>query len=646
MTPATIEAPTGLLPEAWSSDPSPVKYDVKSARIRARREGQRILRQRFRPPPRLSVSEWSDAHRILPETSAEPGRWRTSRAPYLREIMDSCSDHGVERVVFMKSSQVGYSEALLNILGYFVDQDPAPILVVQISIGEAAKFSKERVAPLIQDCPVLREKVVARKSRDSGNTIDAKKFRGGHLGIVGANAPSGLRARARRVILFDEVDGFPASAGEEGDPIELAEKRSTTFWNRLIVMGSTPTIKDLSRIEAAFLESDQRYYLVPCPDCGHEQRLIWERVVWEKEELPEGGKRHRPETAAYCCEACGSLIRERSKPRMLRDGRWVATEESEIRGYHISSLYSPWLTWAELAREFLKAVGSKERLQVFTNTRLGLPWDAAGEVFDDQELLRRREVYVSSPLPAGAVLLTAGVDVQADRLEVEVVGWGRSFESWSIEYRRIPGDPSGPGPWKLLDELMAETWKHPSGTLLRISAMAVDSGYLTQQVYRYAKKRFAQRVWAVKGRAGEGLPIMGRPTAKNKAKVPLYPIGVDTAKGQLYRWLQVEPGEPGEPNPGYCHFPSREPYDEEYFRQLTGEKLVTRVNRVGRMKREWVRRPGRRVEALDVRVYAMAAAEGLVAAGVNLEKLADLMKVVEAAPAPPRSRIRSKGVDG
>lgn len=603
-----------------------MQLELADSRRKLQAAVQRLRRERFRPAPTLSVSQWADTYRMLPEGQAEPGKWRTSRVPYLREVMDTASDPDIERACVMKAAQVGYSEALLNVLGYFIDQDPAPMLLVQISVGEAAKFSKERVAPTIASTPRLRGKVAAPKSRDSNNTIESKGFAGGHLGIVGANAPSGLRSRPRRVILFDEVDGYPVSAGDEGDPIELAEKRASTFWNRYFLMGSTPDIEETSRIAKAWNESDQRHYLVPCPHCGHPQRLEWGRVKWDKAETEEG-HRHLPETAAYECAKCEELIRERSKFQMLRDGEWVPDHPGrKIRGYHISGLLSPWVTWAELADEFLKAGRDPSRLQVFWNTRLGLPWSMSGDVLDEDRIMARAETYPTSPLPPEVVLLTAGVDVQADRLECEVVGWGVGEETWSVDYFVIEGDPTGPQVWQDLDGVLLRRWDRQSDMPpLGIAAAAVDSGFETQQVYRFCGPRMARRVWAVKGISGPR-PILDKPK-RRRGKVAVFPAGVDTAKMTLYSRLEID-----EPGPGFCHFPKRPPYDAEWFRQLTSEVSKPGIDaRTGLPTRQWFRRPNRRGEVLDCRVYAICAFEGLVAGGVRLEVLAEQAEPQDAA---------------
>ncbi len=608
------------------------------ASARAWSAARTVVREVLRKPSSLTVSQWADRYRILPDTSAEPGRWRTDRTPYLREIMDAASDPLVERIVVQKAAQVGFSEVLLNFIGYFIHADPSPVLLVQISSGEAAKFSKERVARMIEDTPELAAKVGPSRSRDSENTIESKSYPGGHLGLVGANAPSGLRSRARRVALMDEVDGYPPSAGDEGDPVELVRKRLTTFWNRLEVTGSTPTNAGVSRIEEAVRECDEvRRYHVPCPHCGHMQVLRWERLRWQKITNAEGEREHVPESAVYMCEACDEPISERQKRGMLEAGAWIAdepVEEPARIAFLLTSLISPFegASWPNLAREWLAAQGHPLKLQVFVNTRLGEVWDAQGHTLEAEPLLARREVYAAEPTPAEVLVITAGVDVQADRFEVELVGWGLGEESWSLDYLRIPADPSIEAAWLDLEQLVVKrTYRHPSGHTLRVSATAVDSGYHTQQVYKFAAARLSSRVWAVKGLDGPGRPIMGRPHLRTKGKTPLYPVGADSAKTTLFGRLAL-----ADPGPGYMHFPAREPYDLEFFRQLTSEKRILKQSRNGRHVHAYVRRPNRRAEVLDCRVYALAAFEGLVAAGLRLDQVAASMQI--GPQGPPRGR--------
>ncbi len=543
------------------------------------------------PPPRLSVAQWADQKRMLDsQSSAEPGRWLTSRAEYQRGVMDACSDPAVREVVFMCAAQLGKSECLNNTIGYYMDYDPCPILLMQPTLDLAMAYSKDRItAGLLKSTPSLRDKVKDSKVKDSGNTHLHKVFPGGALSLVGSNSPSSLASRPIRVVLCDEVDRYSVSAGEEGDPISLAKRRTATFWNRKIILVSTPTSKGASRIETAYEESDQRRYFVPCHDCETEQTLKWSQVHWDNED-------HR--SARYICEHCGSIWTDSDRNKAVSRGRWVATRPFiGVAGFHLNALYSPWAVLADAVEEFLAARKDPMRLKTFVNTFLGETWEERGDQVDDYAISKRKESYPA--MPEEVVLLTAGVDVQDDRLEVEIVGWGAGEESWQIDYHIIYGDPSAPRLWAQLDEILLKTYDHPTGEDMIIRATCVDSGgHHTRAVYNYAKTRAGHRVFAIKGVGGEGKPIIGRASRNNVGKVPLYAVGVDTAKELHYSRLRIE-----EPGPGYCHFQAKR--DDEYFRQLTAEKMVTTYHK-GYPKRAWVKTRTRN-EALDVRVYAIAA---------------------------------------
>jgi phage terminase large subunit GpA-like protein len=508
--------------------------------------------------------------------------------------MDAVSDPEVETVVAMTSAQIGKTEVVNNVVGYHVEQDPCPILVLQPTLEMAQTWSKDRLAPMLRDTPCLHGLVRDARARDSGNTMLHKQFPGGHITMCGANSPAGLASRPIRVVLSDEVDRYPFSAGTEGDPVGLAEKRATTFFNRKKVRTSTPTLKGVSRIEAAYLASDRRRYHVPCPHCDHMQVLRWHNIRWDK----DADGNHLPETAAYYCEECGGQITDADKARLLGRGEWRAEAPfAGTAGFHISALYSPWVTFAEIVREFSAAKHSPELLQVWTNTVLGEPWEEEGQQADDGALLSRREVY-GPIVPEGAGLLTAGVDVQGDRLEVEVLAWGLASETWSMETRVIPGDPTKPEVWSDLNDYLLWPWQHECGQQIRVVCACVDSGYLTDEVYKFVRPRAARRVFAVKGIDGPGKPIAGRPSTANAGKVALYPVGVDTAKDALFARLRI-----GTHGPGFQHFTAD--HDEEYFQQLTAEKKVTRFVK-GFPVPSWVKTRARN-EALDIRVYAMAA---------------------------------------
>ena len=388
----------------------------------------RAWRRGMRPDPDLTVSEWADTHRKLSSrASAEPGQYRTARTPYLREIMDALSPgHPAQRISFMKAAQVGATEAGNNWIGFVIHHAPGPMLAVLPTVEMAKRTSRGRIDPLIEDSPALKERVQPARSRDAGNSMLSKEFPGGILVLTGANSATGLRSMPARYVFLDEVDAYPASADEEGDPVSLAEARTTTFAHRRkVFMVSTPTIRGLSRIEREFETSDQRRYFVPCPHCGHMQWLQFERLRWEK---------GRPETAAYACESCQRPIAEHHKTDMLARGEWRATAQSadpHTVGYHLSALYSPigWLSWARIARAWDAAQGNDEAMRAFRNTILGETWFETGEAPDWQRLAERREEWKPGTVPAGALFLTAGADVQKDRIEVDVWAWGRGLES-------------------------------------------------------------------------------------------------------------------------------------------------------------------------------------------------------------------------
>lgn len=512
--------------------------------------------------------------------------------------MDAINDPAIREIWFMKSAQVGWTEILNNVIGYYVDQDPAPILLVQPTLEMAEAWSKDRLAPMIRDTPCLRDKIADPKARDSGNTLLHKKFTGGHLTIAGANSPAGLASRPIRIVLFDEVDRFPTSAGAEGDPISLGKKRSTTFWNRKMLAGSTPTIKGSSRVEAGFESSDQRYYFVPCPHCNEFQRLVWSQVHW-----PEG----RPDAAAYVCVHCGAEIGEGEKIEMLRAGEWRnAKPTRDIAGFHISEVYSPWSTWAELADSFIKAKKLPETLQTWINTSLGETWEEKGETLEASSVAARRESYTSSSLPPGVLLITAGTDVQDDRLEITLWGWGADEEAWRIEHIVLRGDPGSLALWKEHDDILRRRFRTDDGRELAIEACAVDSGgHFTEQVYRYCAQRKRQRVWAIKGMAGTGRLAWPKKAGRGaKVRVDVWLIGVDTIKDVLYGRLK----KVTEPGPGYVHFDATT--EPEWVDQLTSETVVYRVLQGRRVRQYKPKSSGIRQEALDCTVYAYAALQG------------------------------------
>jgi len=541
--------------------------------------------------------------------------------------MDACSDPEIKEVVVMAGAQLGKSEALLNIIGYHIDNDPCPILMLQPTLDMAQSFSKDRIANgLLRSTPCLQGKVKDPRSRDSNNTTLHKIFPGGAISIVGANSPSGLASRPIRLVLCDEVDRYPASAGSEGDPIQLARKRSATFFNRKIVMVSTPTNKDASRIEDAFEKSDKRYFYVPCPHCKHEQTLKWSNVRWSDND---------PETAQYMCEECGTLWTDSDRRWSIRNGQWLAQDEFKgVAGFHISGLYSPWTPLSEGVRDFLNVKKNPEQLRVWTNVYLSESWADEGETRDDYSLAERREAF--EEIPQEVVFLTAGVDVQDDRLEISLIGWGRDDESWVISHDVLYGDPSTPQLWTSLDSQLMRTYDTEDGRQIAIRASAIDSGgHFTNTVYQYCVKNYSKRVFAIKGVGGEGKAIAGKPSRNNVAKCRLFPIGVDTAKDLLFARMRIN-----EEGPGYIHFNNK--LNDEYFRQLTAEKIVTKF--VRGYKRRVFQKIRPRNEALDCMVYAMAA-YAIININVNsiankIESRAEIKPEVE--PEQPKPFMRQQ----
>ncbi len=479
---------------------------------------------KLRPPPALTLSQWSDTYRMLsPETSAAPGHWHTDNAPYQREIMDAIGNPHVRRVVVMTAAQIGKTAMLMNVLGYYMHYYPAPVMVIEPTIEMGQTLSKDNITPMLRDTPVLRG-LVDMKNRKSGNTILKKNFPGGHVTIVGANSPVGLRMRPIKVLLADEVDGYPESAGTDGDPLLLAEKRQTTFWDRKTVIVSTPTIKGHSKIEKEFMESTREEWTVPCPGCGHYQPLAWSGIHFEA--YREGPA----EPILYQCERCGERFREYEWKAQGKRGRFRADNPAaETRGFHLNTLASSFCGWRDVVDKFISAseqlaVGNIEEMKAWTNTELGETWEEPGEHIDGDELVRRRELY-EAEVPDGVLVLTAAVDVQKDRFEIEVVGWGVGKESWGIRYQKIYGDTKEEKVWQDLDAFLLASFHKKDGTALRIAACCIDSGYRSVQVYRFTVDRFDRRVFAIKGKGGQGIPYFKNPTTDNRVKTPLFTIG-------------------------------------------------------------------------------------------------------------------------
>ncbi|MGK7949940.1 MAG: phage terminase large subunit family protein [Xenococcaceae cyanobacterium] len=564
----------------------------------------------FAPPERLTTSEWAEKYFQLPPTSAEPGNWYRDRCPPQQGIMDAPFEKGINKVTLMCSAQIGKTTIGNATIARFMHLDPCAMMLTQPTIQMAERYSKEKLAPMLQDISVLSDRVL-RKTRNSNSTILMKLFPGGFLSLSGANSPSSLASSSIRLFLGDEVDKYPPSAGNEGDPVKLAVERTNTFWNRLIFLYSTPSIKGASRIEKSFLESDQRYYFVPCPECGHEQNLIWERIEYAE----KGTERADPESGVYyICEKCYRPIAENQKPKMLRAGKWKATVEPKDKrhaGFHLNRLYSPWVSWVDIALDFEASRKDPQQHQVFVNATLGLPYEVvAGEQLEWQKLEARGRSanYKKGFVPNGALLLTAGVDVQGDRLECSIWGWGRGEQAWLIDHIVMFGDTLGEQVWNQLETITTKLYKHESGGVLRIRATCIDSGYRTQDVYQQIRKRAFLHWFAVKGVSGQNKPIIAVPRYQEinhrgeriKRGIKLYAIGVDLAKETLYARSRIE-----EPGAKFLNFPND--LDSNWYEGFCSEVQVQK-HKNGQAFYVWEKLSGVRNEALDTSVYALAAA--------------------------------------
>jgi len=568
------------------------------------------------PDARLTVNEWADTYRVVSQGPEVGARWQTSRVPFLREILECATDRRVREIVLWSSSRVGKTEGVLNnLVGFFMHTDPCPIMMVQPTLDMAEKYSRDRLTSLIRETPVLRDLVEDPRARDSGNTLLHKTFRGGHISIVGANSPVGLASEDIRVLLLDEVDRFPQSAGAEGDPVALARVRTRNFaamLDALVVMTSSPTIAGQSRIARAYDASDRRRLFVQCPACDAWQEPLWQNVKWSDLDLA-------PADAVYVCPECEAQIRDEDKEELTKRYAWIAERElAGVAGFKLPGTVSPWVSWGEMAEEVTRAAHehSLTQKQVFVNTTLGELWEPWEEI-DKEDLEFRQEEY-KAEVPAGVVLLTFAVDVQIDRLEVEIAGWGVGDERWSIDYQILRGDParvSAEGEITVWDELtryLERDWRHELGVAMRVRCGCIDSGgAYTDAVYKFCKRAAGRRKlwWAVKGSSIPGKPIAPKkPSRVGRENVALRTIGTEAAKARIAATLKSGWSKDREwiGGPASYHFPAH--YTADYFDQLTSERAVQTYHRGFPVKR-WELKPGARNEAWDDLVYNLAAKE-------------------------------------
>lgn len=591
------------------------------------------IRDNLSAPPVLTLSEWAERYAVLSrETSAQTGRFQAFG--YQTGIMDAITDPAVEDVTVMKGARVGFTKILDHAIGYYIHYDPSPILMVQPREEDAEDFSNTEIAPMLRDTPVLAALVGDLKAKDSKQKIKKRVFKNGSsISFVGANSPGGFRRVTVRVVLLDEVDGYPKKgAGDEGDQIKLAAKRAETFWNSKIVKGSTPTKKGESRIEKSFYTGDQRYFNIACPHCGEHQVLEWGGkdkpygIKWGKDD--QGN--HLPETAYYVCRHNGCIIEEADKAAMVGGGHWRATQPFKGHAsFHIWAGYSLHVkaAWSKLVAEWLEVHNDPLGRQTFVNLVLGLPYEDRGmNALNEHTLASQTEVF-GAEVPDGVAVITVGGDTQIDRVELEFIGWGRNEESWSIDHVVIDGDPDEPETWVRVDAALKRIYYRADGRPFSVQAACIDSGGAhTQKVYEFCKARLGRKIWAIKGesaRGGARNPVWPTKKPSSRLKTSFRPviIGVNAAKDVVRTRLAIKPPDKlGEPKPGLMHFPADR--DVNYFAQLLAERSVLKVVN-GQRFRVWEQLPGRANEALDCRVYGYAALCGLIHFGLLLNRWVD-----------------------
>ena len=628
------------------------------AERQAKRRGAARLNKAMRkalsgmtPPDDLTVTQWAEAKRRLSaESAAEPGPWRTERTPYLREPMDAFTDPKVRHIVMVAASQVGKSEFLNNCIGYIIDEDPGSILFVHPTTIDAQEYSKLRIAPMLRDSPALKQKIAAPKSRDSHNTILQKAYPGGILTMCGSTEAHALASKPIRYVFGDERDRWATSAGNEGDPWDLAMARQTTFYNAKAVEVSTTTIKNASAIEAAYYTGTMERWNSKCPHCGEYHEIRWSDIRFEYDEnIVSHKKTYKVKKVYYTCPGCGCISTEAEMKRA--PAKWIAENPEAYgqgtRSFWLNAFVSQWASWESIVLKYLNALGSTERMQVVFNTCFGEPWEDRGDIEDEDSLLARREDYGKDKngepveLPPGVLVLTAGVDTQDDRMEYEIVGHGFFGETWGIEKGIVMGRPDDDATWNKLDEVVFDrVMRFENGVGLRVSMSFVDEGgHFTQSVRAQCNARISKKVFCIKGMPGQDKPYISPPKKQkifvNQIAVGTcwqYQLGVDSGKEIIMDNLRVQT-----PGQRYCHFPKRDDYGSAYFAGLLSETKVYDPNK--KQPWQWKKIPGHeRNEALDCRNYAMAAFKALPK---NLDEIDRQIKAASGAriPASPSASI-------
>lgn len=603
------------------------------------------------PPDDLTVSQWAEAKRRLSaESAAEPGPWRTERTPYLREPMDAFTDPKVRHIVMVAASQVGKSEFLNNCIGYIIDEDPGSILFIHPTTIDAQEYSKLRIAPMLRDSPALRQKIAAPKSRDSHNTILQKAYPGGILTMCGSTEAHALASKPIRYVFGDERDRWATSAGNEGDPWDLAMARQTTFYNAKAVEVSTTTIKNASAIESAYYTGTMERWNSKCPHCGEYHEIRWSDIRFEYDEIIVSHKKtYKVKKVYYTCPGCGCISTEAEMKRA--PAKWIAENPEAYgqgtRSFWLNAFVSQWASWESIVLKYLNALVSTKKMQVVFNTCFGEPWEDRGDIEDEDSLLARREDYGKDKngepveLPPGVLVLTAGVDTQDDRMEYEIVGHGFFGETWGIEKGIVMGRPDDDATWNKLDEVVFDrVMRFENGVGLRVSMSFVDEGgHFTQSVRAQCNARISKKVFCIKGMPGQDKPYISPPKKQkifvNQIAVGTcwqYQLGVDSGKEIIMDNLRVQT-----PGQKYCHFPKRDDYGSAYFAGLLSETKVYDPNK--KQPWSWKKIPGHeRNEPLDCRNYALAAFKALPK---NLDEIDRQIKTASGVrvPAPPSANI-------
>ncbi len=588
--------------EARVSGGDPADRNALSRPGAALLELGRATLEMFRPPSDESVSEWADHNRIIVGKSApEPGPWHTDRAPYQKEIMDSFSDCGIRDIALMCCAQAGKTDMAINMMGYVIDLHPAPCLFVMPRDEDIESFSKERLTPNIEATPVLSKKVYGGKD----STITYKSFAGGFIAMAGANSPAGLKSRPIQDLFMDEVDGYPPSAGVEGDPVSLARKRTQNFAFAKRVLTSTPTIKKTSRIYKEFLRGTQEEWEHQCVHCGEYNRIVFDDIRFEKTETLDvnGRKEYEVESAVWRCPHCKGIMQEHEVKRA--PAKWVAYNAKALqrgyRSFHLTAFSSPWSNWKDECKKFLDAKDDPEMLKTFYNLELGLPFERKETTTMPEQLYARREHY-NAEVPNGVLVITIGVDTQDDRFEYEVKGWGRDEESWGIQYGVIPGRPDDESTWELLDDVINREWRMENGKTMKALATFVDAGgHYYDPVTEHCAKRRSRRVYPIRGDNKDTGPLMHR-ASKTKNGLRVYFLNVYVGKRAVLYNAGINA-----PGPRYMHFPDNEDagYDERYFKGLMSE-TVELVKQRGVYVEKWVKIVERN-EPLDCNNYSRCA---------------------------------------